>query len=94
MMSKKGNGLKLVDAVVLSPSRELRAYVSFENWAPVAIEIRLHKKSTRRVGNQNFGFRPVRVPLNHVTDVQVLLARARDCANHPLNGTLYGNEEN
>jgi len=88
-MSKKGNGLKLVDAVVLSPSRELRAYVMFENWAPTAIEIRLHKKPTRRVGKQNFGFRPLHVPLNHVTDVQVLLARARDCARQPLKDTAY-----
>jgi hypothetical protein len=82
MMSRKGNGLKLVDAVVLSTTRELRAYVAFENWMPIAIEIRLHLQ--KKTNQKSFGFRPVRVPLNHVTDVQVLLSRAKDCARQPL----------
>jgi hypothetical protein len=92
-VSRRGNGLKLVDAVELSNSRELRAYVAFRNWVPTAIEIRLHKRARgasekeRTIVSYAFGFRPVSVPIAHVTDVQVLLARALDCARQPLKET-------
>lgn len=91
-VSKRGNGLKLVDAVVFSKTRELRAYVVFANFVPTAIEIRLHRASKQK-GFTSHGFRPVHVPIGHVTDVQVLLARARDCARHPQKETFYANEE-
>jgi hypothetical protein len=87
-VSIRGNGLKLVDAVVLSTHRELRAYVVFQDWIPTGVEIRLHhpsrERGRKRAGLPPYGFRPVTVPIEHVTDVQVLLARALDCARQPL----------
>lgn len=91
-ISSRGFGLKLVDAIALTPSTELRAYVSYANWAPRSIEIRFHDRKRERAfaaRGKRFGFRPVFVPLNHVADFQQLLARAYQCALHPLTETPY-----
>ena len=98
--SLTGNGLRLVDTIHLSGVRELRAYVRFNNWCPSAIEIRLHDKTVKlnfrgsdSTQKTPFGFRPVHVPLDHVADLQSLLARAYRCALQPLKETTPYAEE-
>lgn len=95
-VSRNGNGIRLVDAIHVSRLKELRAYVEYKNWKPDAVSFKMHwnKRGRRQRPAGDIGFNPISIPLRHVTDLQVLLSRAYECAlsTNPPRGGPYAED--
>lgn len=94
-VSAKGNGVRLVDAIAISDTKDLRVFLNYHGWVPESISLRAHQNShdSEEMPPSSFAFRAIVVPLDKIDDLRQLLARAIDCARQPLNGTPYAEED-
>lgn len=90
-VSAKGDGIRLVDAIAISETKDLRVFLNYRAWVPESISIRAHQKShhSQQMPASSFAFRAIVVPLDKIDDLQQLLDRAIKCARQPLNESPY-----